>query len=168
MNSFVEENACGCSETKSVGYFYYFLSLTLSVDYTIPMEKGWTNRKDSRPTPTNQRPVYSIGYHFWYNIYFGQCGVQRCEDHRGHSKPRAVMATSSSSDPRTETNNKMQNDLDKSCPACMYTGVVTCTALSLYFAKLATDEVTLHSNRRFLWICSTGSFVAGAYRWYLG
>ena len=132
--------------------------------------KGRENRKDDRPTPTNQRPIYSIGYHFWYNNDIGKYGVPmrtRCEGHGGRSQPRGVMATTSSSDPRTEK-NEMENYIDKSCPACLYTGVVTCTALSLYFAKLATDEVTLHSNRRFLWICSTGCFVAGAYRWYLG
>ena len=71
---------------------------------------------------------------------------------------------------REETIRRLQKELkaEKSCAACLYTGVATCTGLSLYFAKLATEESTLKSNRRFLWICSTGSLVAGAYRWYLG
>ena len=57
---------------------------------------------------------------------------------------------------------------DEQCAVCMYTGVATCTGLSLYFIKIATEETTLPKNRRFLYLCSAGWAVAGAYRWYLG
>jgi len=64
---------------------------------------------------------------------------------------------------------ELQRELrEEGCSACMYTGMATCTGLSLYFAKLATDDTTLRKNRRFLWCCSGASLVAGAYRWYLG
>jgi hypothetical protein len=62
----------------------------------------------------------------------------------------------------------MQRELDEPCAVCVYTGMAVCTGLSLYFVQLATDETTLPKNRRFLWACSAGSVVAGAYRWYLG
>lgn len=63
---------------------------------------------------------------------------------------------------------EMRRDLEEPCKACMYTGVSVCGGLSLYFVKLATDDSTLPKNRRFLWMCSAGSVVAGAYRFYLG
>jgi hypothetical protein len=64
---------------------------------------------------------------------------------------------------------RLQKELDQeSCQACLYTGVATCMGLAAYFAHLATEDSTLQRNRRFLWICSAGSLVAGAYRWHLG
>jgi hypothetical protein len=63
---------------------------------------------------------------------------------------------------------QLQKELDEPCKTCMYTGMAVCTALSLYFARLAIDDTTLAKNRRFLWACSAGSLVSGGYRWYLG
>ena len=63
---------------------------------------------------------------------------------------------------------RLQSELDQPCQACLYTGVATCVGLAGYFAHFATEEATLKRNRRFLWICSAGSLVAGAYRWHLG
>lgn len=63
---------------------------------------------------------------------------------------------------------QLQAELDEPCKACMYTGMATCAGLSVYFVKLATDDTTLPKNRRFLWACSAGWIVAGAYRWYIG
>jgi len=63
---------------------------------------------------------------------------------------------------------EMRRELNEPCQTCLYTGVSVCMGLSLYFANLAIDESTLVKNRRFLWICSAGSVLAGTYRWYLG
>jgi hypothetical protein len=63
---------------------------------------------------------------------------------------------------------EMRRELDEPCHACLYTGVSVCMGLSLYFANLAVDDTTLAKNRRFLWMCSAASVVAGAYRWHLG
>lgn len=63
---------------------------------------------------------------------------------------------------------QIQQELEKPCKACLYTGVLSCAGLSLYFVKLATDETTLAKNRRFLWACSAGWVVAGVYRWSMG
>jgi hypothetical protein len=70
--------------------------------------------------------------------------------------------------PYKEQIEEMRRELEEPCKSCMYTGVSVCLGLSLYFVKLATDETTLPKNRRFLWMCSASSVVAGAYRWYLG
>ena len=57
---------------------------------------------------------------------------------------------------------------NEQCAVCMYTGMATCTGLSLYFLKIASEETTLPKNRRFLYLCSAGWAVTGVYRWYLG
>ena len=56
---------------------------------------------------------------------------------------------------------------DEQCAVCMYTGVATCTGLSLYFVKIAMEETTPLRHQRFLYLCSAGWAVAGVYRWYL-
>ena len=63
---------------------------------------------------------------------------------------------------------RLQDELRSGCYSCMYTGVGVCTGLAIYFANLATDETIIAKNRKFLWVCSAGSIVAGAYRFYLG
>jgi UDP-N-acetyl-D-mannosaminuronic acid transferase (WecB/TagA/CpsF family) len=67
----------------------------------------------------------------------------------------------------------------------MYTGMATCTGLSLYFFKMAlleedlpetrkTAQFTKHiataatKNKRFFFVCGTAWAVAAAYRWHLG
>ena len=69
----------------------------------------------------------------------------------------------------------------QSCEACLYTGIATCTGLSLYFAKIAlleTPDVTQEMSREvakghrrnrlgFL-VVSAFWFVTGVYRWHLG
>jgi hypothetical protein len=70
--------------------------------------------------------------------------------------------------PYKEEIEQLQKELEEPCKTCVYTGMAVCTALSLYFARLAIDDTTLSKNRRFLWACSAGSLVAGGYRWYLG
>lgn len=82
--------------------------------------------------------------------------------------PRAYQIPSDQN-PYKDEIVRMQQELDEEqCKVCMYTGVAVCTGLSLYFIKLATDDSTLKKNRRFLYVCSAGSMVAGIYRWYLG
>lgn len=65
----------------------------------------------------------------------------------------------------------------KSCAACMYTGMATCTGLSLYFFKMTLDmpekgstlwTKTVATNKRFLLFCSAFWQAAGIYRWHLG
>ena len=72
------------------------------------------------------------------------------------------------SNPYKRDIERLQSELDQPCQACLYTGVATCVGLAGYFAHFATEESTLKRNRRFLWICSAGSLVAGVYRWHLG
>ncbi len=91
-----------------------------------------------------------------------------CEGNNVENFPKSVSGEVSPDNPYKEQIEDMRRDLEEPCKACMYTGVSVCVGLSLYFVKLATDETTLHKNRRFLWICSSGSLVVGAYRWYLG
>ena len=128
-----------------------------------------SNHKDTIcPKKRSLRPKDFFGSYFWYsNCFAQQYGVPtttQCEN-EGCKKTHELATSSSKTDPRKQAryNDRIRSDLDdddtiKSCAACLYTGVATCTGLSLYFAKLATDEVPLTPNRRFLWICSTGSF----------
>ena len=69
-------------------------------------------------------------------------------------------------------------DEDKQCRMCLWTGVATCTGLSLFFIKQAllelpesgSKEVMKEAARqkRFLFLCSAASAAAGAYRYHLG
>ena len=69
-------------------------------------------------------------------------------------------------------------DNTKSCDACLYTGMATCTGLSVYFFKMAlldlpeegTAQFTpnVKTNKRFFLACGTFWAVAGIYRWQLG
>lgn len=84
------------------------------------------------------------------------------------SKNDRLHGEISPNNPYKEQIVEMRRQLHEPCEACMYTGVGVCLGLSLYFMNLATEETTLPKNRRFLWICSASSIVAGAYRFYLG
>lgn len=66
---------------------------------------------------------------------------------------------------------------NQSCKECLYTGVATCTGLSLYFIKLASElpsegskEIMKQAVRqkRFLLGGSAIWAAAGVYRFYLG
>lgn len=67
-------------------------------------------------------------------------------------------------------------DDQQQCDACLYTGVATCTGLSLYFFKMAYLDLPeasltkqqLTSQQRFLTLMGGTAAIAGAYRWYLG
>jgi hypothetical protein len=96
-----------------------------------------------------------------------RCEALPSNDENDRNK-RSSRPRPSASNPYKQEIEKLQRELDEPCQACMYTGVVVCTGLSLYFVKLATDETTLRKNRKFLFACSGGSMVAGFYRWYLG
>ena len=90
------------------------------------------------------------------------------------------------SPPRLEQERKQciipgDNDIRQreeiSCSACKYTGMLVCMSLSLYFAKLATDDTAgvvkqstkiTKNHKPFFCVCSAGWAVAGVYRWYLG
>ena len=67
------------------------------------------------------------------------------------------------------------------CEACLYTGMATCTGLSLYFAKIALLEIPditkemarevakgHQRNRAGFLVVSAFWVAAGAYRWHLG
>jgi uncharacterized membrane protein len=66
----------------------------------------------------------------------------------------------------------------ESCDACLYTGLATCTGLSLYFYKMALLDLPedavkftkrqVQTNKRFLLACGTFWAAAGIYRWNLG
>jgi len=84
------------------------------------------------------------------------------------SKHDAIYAEISPDNPYKDDIVELRRELEEPCQACLYTGVSVCLGLSLYFLKLATEETTLPKNRQFLYMCSAGSIVAGAYRCYLG
>lgn len=71
---------------------------------------------------------------------------------------------------------KSEKEYKKQCKECMYTGVATCTGLSLYFMKLASEipEASVKTvvkqvhHKNFLLGGSAIWAVAGAYRFYLG
>jgi hypothetical protein len=128
-----------------------------------------------RPTPlscrtplSNDPSTTSI-----LDCIFGSASIiTHCEGGNRESEMESKTQTSSNSNNAIQHQQqiaKLQRELDEEdCSACMYTGMATCAGLSLYFVKLATDDTTLNKHRRFLWICSAGWVVAGAYRWYLG
>lgn len=68
------------------------------------------------------------------------------------------------------------SEQDQSCDTCLYTGVATCTGLSLYFFKMAYLDMPeaplltkqLQNQKRFLTFMGGTAAIAGAYRWYLG
>mmetsp|Transcript_9771 Transcript_9771/g.14657 ORF Transcript_9771/g.14657 Transcript_9771/m.14657 type:complete len:139 (-) Transcript_9771:70-486(-) len=71
---------------------------------------------------------------------------------------------------------KSEREYKKQCKECMYTGVATCTGLSLYFVKLASEipEASVKTavkqvhHKNFLLGGGAIWAVAGAYRFYLG
>ena len=82
---------------------------------------------------------------------------------------------------RTTSNRLTSSEGDSSggsCKECLYTGVVTCTGLSLYFLKLASEvpdaDLTAKlvkqnlQQKRFLLGGSMVSAICGVYRIYLG
>jgi hypothetical protein len=107
----------------------------------------------------------------WRGFTFGPLAtsVSHCEGQKNNAGETPLYRQRPSPDnPYKEEIKQLQKELDEPCKTCMYTGMAVCTALSLYFARLAIDDTTLAKNRRFLWACSAGSLVAGGYRWHLG
>lgn len=88
-------------------------------------------------------------------------------DNDDSSRPSRYQRASPNN-PYNEEIERLQNELDEPCDTCFYTGVVVCTGLSLYFAKLAIEDGLGIKNQRFLLACSAGWVLAGAYRWHLG
>lgn len=90
-------------------------------------------------------------------------GIARCDD--GNDDVVAVPT-------------KHPPSKEESCVSCLYTGIVTCTALSGYFFKMAfldfpepgSREFTRQTatNKRFFIICGTAWAGLGIYRWHLG
>ena len=86
----------------------------------------------------------------------------------------------------TTTNNNDQSQVSQEgkenigCDTCLYTGIATCTGLSLYFGKLALevpditkdmpkDVAAMHRRSRFGFLSGAAVWVAiGIYRWHLG
>mmetsp|Transcript_17692 Transcript_17692/g.24961 ORF Transcript_17692/g.24961 Transcript_17692/m.24961 type:complete len:108 (-) Transcript_17692:336-659(-) len=79
------------------------------------------------------------------------------------------------------TEDSINGEKEKiTCKTCMYTGMATCTGLSLYFMKLSSElpEITKETNkevltkvgrqRNFLMVGSAAWAVAGIYRAYIG
>lgn len=93
-----------------------------------------------------------------------------------YSSPLLVPAMTSCEGTNTSTLPPQQEQ--ESCAACLYTGMATCTGLSLYFFKMALldlpEEGTtaftkqVKTNKRFLLGCGTFWAAAGIYRWSLG
>ena len=89
-------------------------------------------------------------------------------------------AKSQSSMPQHEIQNSLPAEVylqNQGCKECLYTGVATCTGVSLYFMKLAsevpekgTQEVIRQATKqkRFLLGGSALWAAAGVYRMYLG
>jgi hypothetical protein len=86
---------------------------------------------------------------------------------------RALIATSATKNPLIPPPAVEQ------CDSCLYTGVATCTALSLYFFKMAlldtpetfksqTARFKAHTDKRFMLAFGSCWAVAGVYRLYLG
>jgi hypothetical protein len=81
--------------------------------------------------------------------------------------------------PKPIGNDNIINSKD-SCKGCLYTGVGTCSGLSLYFLKLATElnvpsmgttsmmRSPVARHKYFLLFGSAAWASAGAYRYYLG
>jgi hypothetical protein len=97
---------------------------------------------------------------------------QHKHDHHLHLATTTTATTIANAD-RTEP----------PCDACFYTGIATCTGLTLYFLKTAlvdlpaeqqlkgtttTTAGQLRHNQRVLLGLSATSALAGVYRWYLG
>lgn len=87
--------------------------------------------------------------------------------------------------PYNEYNNMIPIQRDpprKSCKECLYTGIATCSCLSLYFLKLASEEPSNEAtkqtkskkmkpirNHKYFCLCSSAAWaMAGVYRVYLG
>jgi hypothetical protein len=79
------------------------------------------------------------------------------------------------------TTTNVGNTESVSCNSCMFTGMATCTGLSLYFFKMAlldlpekkttlgqcTKQVAT-TNKRFFLVCGTVWAAAGIYRYHVG
>jgi hypothetical protein len=91
--------------------------------------------------------------------------ITRCDDNDSHSTDASKAAI-------------MSPQQEESCDACLYTGMATCTGLSLYFYKMALLDLPekhdvnftkqMQTNKRFLLFCGTFWAAAGIYRWNLG
>ena len=73
-----------------------------------------------------------------------------------------------------------ENSIDQ-CDSCLYTGVATCSALSLYFLKMSSEPPSplaagtkkmsmnqIKGQKHFLLAGSAAWAIAGMYRFYLG
>lgn len=70
---------------------------------------------------------------------------------------------------------RLEAELEKPCPSCLYVGVLTCAGLAGYFVHLAHEEAASlvgkksgSMNRPFFLAVAVGWAAVGAYRWRLG
>jgi hypothetical protein len=90
-------------------------------------------------------------------------------------RPRDSLARPTTRDKQertpTEENTTTTTTTELSCASCMYTGMATCTGLSLYFFKMALLDVPkqgIATNKRFFLVSGTVWAAAGIYRYHLG
>mmetsp|Transcript_18832 Transcript_18832/g.28616 ORF Transcript_18832/g.28616 Transcript_18832/m.28616 type:complete len:115 (+) Transcript_18832:48-392(+) len=85
----------------------------------------------------------------------------------------SILSPSTASSEANRNYNFDESD-EQTCKSCLYTGVATCSALSLYFLKNAYLDLPEKGGakvllqKRFLIGMSGLSAIAGIYRWHLG
>ena len=103
-------------------------------------------------------------------------------DVTSHRTPMHHIAHPPSGIPQSPQIPPLQKGFEEeSCLTCLFTGIATCTGLSLYFAKIALLEIpditkemsqevaTGHRRSRAGFLVISAFWVAaGAYRWHLG
>jgi hypothetical protein len=128
---------------------------------------AWDCRCCEHHTVTILLPSLARGY---LNMSSSHSGQVHLAD-SGQGEPYTSDSSMGGTKPNTN------NDSQESCASCMYTGMATCTGLSLYFFKMALDspekksvQFTKHvaTNKRFFLLCGTAWAAAGVYRWHLG
>ena len=132
------------------------------------MYTSTNSSKTTNPTASNDIPANMHPHH---------------HHHNSHLTPARSAAAVAAVTPTLENKNKEVT----SCSTCLYTGVGTCAAVSLYSLKTALLDIpaeaevaaagkvmtekakrALQSQKRFMLVFAGAWGLAGAYRWKLG
>lgn len=87
--------------------------------------------------------------------------ITKCESNRESSR-----SNHPTDDAQHQQLAQLKKD-EKSCVACLVVGMATCTGLSIYFVKLASEVPDRRSKAGFLTVSCFWAGV-GMYRWHIG
>lgn len=166
-------------DTKSASLLLY-RNFRTKLPFRSPLNSV-TPKSQIPSTPTDTRPSLTPNMlsscqvsrrrrQFPRRSFFEITNTTQCDtsSEPSRSPSRNNLQCPSPDNPYKDEIDRLQTELEEPCKTCLYTGVATCTGLSLYFAKLAIEDGIPKRNQRFLLAFSAAWVVAGAARWQMG